>query len=370
MQFSEFPTRIVALTLFRHEVAMPYRTWTVFIVALFLSPDAAPEEDIRDFDPLFSSHDTLEVEIEGPFAMLARERSDEEETEGKFRYTEADGTPVEFDIQIRARGNWRRNPDICKFPPLRINFKKSQTDDTLFDKQDKMKLVTHCQNNSRRYDQAVISEYLAYRIFNLLTDASYRVRLLKMKYVFTDRNTVLDTYGVLIEHDERIGKRIGGEPVETERVPVASIKPSDLSIASVFQYFLGNTDFSPKATGPDEECCHNQSLFTSDDGLYYTIPYDFDQSGLVDAQHAAPNPRFGIRTVRVRLYRGRCVNNELLPQTLQLYRDRRDEIEALITNQAELESGTQRSMLKYIDSFYETIDDPKRVESRIVEKCI
>ena len=349
---------------------MPYRTWTVIIVALFLAPFAAHAEDIKDFDPLFSSHDTLEVEIEGPFAMLMRERPNDEETEGKFRYTAADGTPVEFDIQLRARGNWRRNPAICKFPPLRVNFKKSQTDDTLFDKQDKLKLVAHCKNKSNAYEQSVISEYLAYRILNVLTDASYRVRLMKMKYIYTDRNTELDTYGFFIEHDDRLGKRINGEPVETELVPVATIKPVDLNIASVFQYFLGNTDFSPKATAPDEECCHNQSLFTSEDGLYYTIPYDFDQSGIVDAPHAAPNPRFGLRSVNVRLYRGRCVNNELLPETLQLFRDSRDDIEALVTNQAELDSGAQRSMLRYIEAFYDTIDSPKKVESDIVEKCI
>jgi hypothetical protein len=349
---------------------MPYKIWTVTIVALFLIPVAAPAKDIKDFDPLFSSHDTLEVEIEGPFAMLARERSDEEETEGKFRYTAADGTPVEFDIQIRARGNWRRNPDICKFPPLRINFRKSQTDDTLFDKQDKLKLVTHCEHNSKRYDQAVVSEYLAYRIFNVLTDASYRVRLMKMKYIFTDRSTEIESYGIFIEHDDRLSKRINGEPVETERVAVDTIKAADLNVASMFQYFVGNTDFSPKATAPDEECCHNQSLFTSEDDLYYTIPYDFDQSGLVDAEHAAPNPRFGIRTVRVRLYRGRCVNNDLLPETLQLFHDNRASIEALITNQAELTSSTKRSMFKYIESFYDTIDSPKRVEQRIVDKCI
>ena len=349
---------------------MLYRNWTVTIVALFLVPVAAPAKDIKDFDPLFSNHSTLEVVIEGPFAMLARERPDEAETDGKFRYTADDGTPVEFDIQIRARGNWRRNPDICKFPPLRINFRKSQTDETLFDKQDKLKLVTHCENNSRRYQQAVVSEYLAYRIFNELTDASYRVRLLKMKYVYTDRDTEIDTFGVLIEHDERLGKRIGGEPVEVEQVPVSSIKPIDLNVASVFQYFVGNTDFSPRATAPDEECCHNQSLFTSDEGLYYTIPYDFDQSGLVDTEHAAPNPRFGIRTVKVRLYRGRCVNNDLLARTFALYRRERADIEALIENQAELTPGRRRDMLTYIDSFYDTIDDSKRVEARIVEKCI
>ena len=121
--------------------------------------------------------------------------------------------------------------------------------------------------------------------------------------------------------------RIDGEPVVIERVPVSSIYPENLSLASVFQYFIGNTDFSPVATPPGEECCHNQALFTSEEGPYRTIPFDFDQTGLVDARHAEPNPRFGISSVKVRLYRGRCVNNELLPATLQHFQDNRAEIE-------------------------------------------
>ncbi len=348
---------------------MLFRHWTVAIVALFLAAGAANAKDIREYDPLFSAHDTLKIEVEGPFAFLARERPDEEEAEGKLRFTNEDGATVEFDVQIRARGNWRRNPEICDFPPLRINFKKSQTDDTLFHKQDKVKLVTHC-NDTNRYQQAVVSEYLAYRIYNTLTDYSFRVRLVDITYVYTDREKNTNSYAVLIEHKERLGKRMDGEPVETERVPVDSIFPQNLSLASTFQYFIGNTDFSPVAAPPDEECCHNQALFTSEEGPYRTIPFDFDQTGLVDAKHAAPNPRFGISTVKVRLYRGRCVNNELLPETLQHFRDKRPEIEALIGNQPELTPPTKRNLLKYVDSFYGVIDKPRRVKYRMVDNCL
>ena len=349
---------------------MPYLIWTVTIVALFPASFAAYAKDIKDFDPLFASHETLEVEIEGPFAMLSRERPDEEEADGKFRFTADDGTRVELDVLIRARGNSRRNPEICQFPPMRLNFKKSQTDDTLFDKQDKLKVVTHCRNNSKLYDQAVVNEYLAYRILNVLTDYSFRVRLVKINYIFTDRSMVLDSYAVFIEHNDRLGKRIGGQPVATERTEVSELYPAGLNLASVFQYFVGNTDFSPVATAPGEDCCHNQALFTSEEGLYRSIPYDFDQTGLVDAYHAAPNPRFHIRTVKIRVYRGRCENNDIVPKTLELFRERRGEIEALINDQAELLPATQRNMLKYIDSFYKTINNPKRVDQRIITDCI
>jgi hypothetical protein len=336
---------------------------------MFLAAGAANAKDIREYDPLFSSEDTLKVDLEGPFAFLARERPDEEEAPGKFRYVDADGETVEFDVQIRARGNWRRNPDICEFPPLRVNFKKSQTDDTLFDKQDKIKLVTHC-NDNKSYSQAVVSEYLAYRIYNVLTDYSFRVRLVDITYLYTDRDESINSYAVLIEHKDRLGKRIGGEPVLEERVAVSSLNAENLSLASVFQYFIGNTDFSPIATPPGEECCHNQALYTTEEGPYRTIPFDFDQTGLVDAQHAQPNPRFGLANVKERLYRGRCANNELLPATLQLFRDKRAEIEALIENQPELLPTTRRNMLKYIDSFYGIIDKPRRVDYRMIEACL
>ena len=321
-------------------------------------------------DPLFASHDTLRVEIEAPLRMLADERPDEEEFPGKFRYTEDDGRRLELDMVVRTRGRLRRSKDVCDFPPLRLNFRKSQLDDTIFDKQDKIKLVAHCGNSSHRYEQALLAEYLAYRVFNALTDRSFHARLLRVNYVFSDDDRTMETFAILIEDKDRLGKRMDAKTVETERVRVEDIDPADLNLASVFQYFIGNTDFSPIATAPGEDCCHNQALFVREDGPDYTVPYDFDQSGFVNAPHALPNPRFRLRSVAVRMYRGRCVNNDLLPATLQRFRERRAAIEDLIRNQAELSARTERRMLEYVAAFYETIDDPDRVRRELVDGCL
>ncbi|MDH3613979.1 MAG: hypothetical protein OES10_11930 [Gammaproteobacteria bacterium] len=349
---------------------MSFRYWTATIVALFPMALAANAQDIKDHDPLFGSHDTLEVELEAPFAMLSKDRPDEEETAGKFRFTAEDGSPVEFDVAVRTRGRWRRNPDICTFPPLRLNFKKSQTKDTLFHKQDKLKLVTHCRNKAQRYEQSVVSEYLAYRILNLLTDRSFQVRLLKIRYVYTDATRDAESYAILIEHKDRLGKRIGGKPLAIEKARIEELRPADLNLASVFQYLIGNTDFSPIATAPDEDCCHNQALFASKDGLHYTIPFDFDQTGLVNAPHSEPNPRFSLRTVSERLYRGRCVNNDQLAATMQLFQAHQSDIESLVDEQQELSSTTRRYILRFIEEFYDTINNPKRADREIATRCI
>ena len=205
---------------------------------------------------------------------------------------------------------------------------------------------------------------------NLLTDRSFRVRLLRTNYVFSDKNRNIDNYAILIEDKERLEKRLDAKATKTERIKISELQPEDLNLASVFQYFIGNTDFSPIASVPDKDCCHNQVLLKRKEGLFLTVPYDFDQSGMVDAPHASPNPRFDIKSPRERLYRGRCVNNELLPATLDLFRNKRAAIETLIREQDGLDKKKSRSMLQFVNAFYTTIDDEARLERAIVEKCL
>lgn len=340
------------------------------IVALFIPVFAVEAKNIDDYDRLFTSHDTLDVEIQGPISTLTKERSDVDEVDATFRYTAQDGNPVEFDVALRARGHLRRNPSICDFPPLRINFKKPQTKDTLFDNQNKLKLVTHCRDRSQAYVQDVISEYLAYRMFNQLTDYSFAARLVKIRYVYEDSNRAVNSYGILIENDGRLADRINATVPDVQATTISSLRREDLNLVSVFQYFIGNTDFSPLSSSPEEDCCHNQALFVPDEGLSYTIPYDFDMAGFVDAQHAKPGQRLGLASVRTRLYRGRCVNNDLLPHTLEKFRAHRADFEALLDNQKELTIKTRSAMRAYIKDFFAIIDDPRRVDRHLIKKCI
>ena len=343
--------------------------WTAAVIVLFLLILVATAKGNNGSDPLFASDEILNIEIEAAFGMLARDRPNEEEVAGKFRYTAEDGSLVEFDVAVRTRGRLRRNKRVCRFPPLRLNFKKSEVKDSLFDKQNRLKIVTHCRKEAH-YDQAILSEYLAYRIFNLLTDTSFRVRLLRVTYMYTDKNRQVEKYAIFIEHKDRIGKRLDAKTTEIQRAQIKNMRQPDLNLASVFHFLIGNTDFSPIAAAPGEDCCHNQIMFTREGEPNYTIPYDFDQSGFVDAPHALPNERFGLRSVRDRLYRGRCSNNGYLPSTLRQFNEKRSDIEALIKDQRELSKRKSRNMLSYINEFYETINNPRRLNRDIVKKCI
>ena len=174
------------------------------LVAAILLAGPSAATHAADPDPLFTDDSIIDVRLSGPFKQIMKERPNEEELKGNFEFIAADGRSVHFDVNIRTRGNYRRRREVCPFAPLRLNFKTKDLDDTIFDKQDKLKLVTHCDNGSRVYKQSVLKEYLAYRILNVMTPISFRVRLLRITYVYTDDNDDEElTYAFLIESKQR-----------------------------------------------------------------------------------------------------------------------------------------------------------------------
>ena len=343
---------------------------TVAITALSLTLTAAWAQSSKAPDPLFQNNETLQVTITAPMTTLVEERAKEGYLPGVFQFTEADGTVVDLDLQIRTRGNFRHK--TCDLPPLRLNFKKSQTDGTLFDKQNIMKLVVNCEN-SNKYEQIVLKEYLAYRVLNAITDLSFRARLLRVTYIDSEEQMKQQTYyAFLIEHKKRFAKRHDRKEEIVERVSLGYIQADQLNLTSIFELLIGNTDFSPTSGAPGRMCCHNYVLFANDVDPLVAVPYDFDQSGLVNAPYAAPSPNLRIRSGKVttRLYRGRCINNQHIPASIQEFKDGRDAIYAVVDTQEGLTSGTRKSIVKFIDKFYKLIDDPKDVEKHIVDKCI
>lgn len=319
-------------------------------------------------DPLFESSELLEVSIAGPFQDILDERHATDYFRGRLSYRDGDETPVDLDVRIRTRGNFRR--ENCDYPPVWLKFRKSEVRDTLFEGQRRLKLVVHCERGER-FEQSVLREYLAYRLSNEITDKSFRARLLRVTYVNTaDGEARPPRYAFLIEHKDRLAERIDRREVKVQRTTVDTIDGAQLNLSSVFQYFIGNTDFSPIAGAPGARCCHNYVLFGHGNEAIWAIPYDFDQSGFVDAPYAAPNPRLGIRSVSTRLYRGRCHNNAQLETSLQHFREHKSAIYALVSDQQGLSDPARSRLLRFVDGFYATIDDPRRVRRSLVEKCL
>ena len=344
----------------------------LFLLLLWIIATSAIADESRDKAggvPLFTGDTILDATITAPFQEILRTRSLEDELPGTLVYRDAEsGEDVTLEIKIRARGKFRRQKENCAFPPLRLNFRKSN--DTLFANSDKMKLVTHCRNRSNAYEQTVYKEYLAYRILNLLTDWSFRARLMQVRYIdVADGSEVASAPAFLIEDDEQLAARVGMERDNSERTSVAALDAAHTNLASVYQYLIGNTDFSPIKGPPGEPCCHNYVLLKGD-GRLISVPYDFDVTGFANPPHAIPNPRFGLISVKQRLYRGRCANNGHLEATFQLFRDKKQPIYDLVNNQQGLSNSERKKTLRYIDDFYKIIDSKRQVNSRFLKACL
>lgn len=341
---------------------------TGFLLLMFLMPVPSQAQSDGKTRPLFLSHEVMDVRIEAPLSSLTSDRPEEEYLEGTFTYPQSDGTERTVDLKLRTRGRYRRQKKTCSFPPVRLNFATSQLEGTEFEGQDKLKLVTHCRSTRDQFEQHLLREYLAYRILQTLTERSFGARLMHITYVDTEGDDPVVRYGFVIEDDDDIGERIGLESIESKGLSYSNLEPAHTNLVNVFQYLIGNTDFSLIRGPADDDCCHNAVPF-SDGTMIWPIPYDFDFAGLVDAPYAEPNPQLDIRSVRTRLYRGRCSNNGILPDTLDYVVGKKAEIYAVLDELTGLDDKNRKRVTGYLDDFFELAVDPKQVERRIVREC-
>jgi hypothetical protein len=342
-------------------------TGTLSLMFLWISTGAQAQE-AGATSPLFGEHSVVNVRIEAPLKTLLKERPEEDYLEGIFVYSEAEGGERQFDLKIRTRGRFRRKNSTCPFPPVRLNFRKGQVEESLLAGQDKLKLVTHCNTKRNNYEQLVLREYLAYRILHTLTDASFGARLMHIDWVDTEGGDTITRYGFVIEDDDDISVRLGMEKVKTPGLAYQALNQPHTNLMVVFQYLIGNTDFSLIRGPADDDCCHNAVPYSSPERIY-SIPYDLDFSGLVNAPYADPAPQFKIRNVTTRVYRGRCANNGILPDTLNHVISKKGEIYGLVDELTGLDDKNRSAVTKYLDSFFDVIEDPKKTDRELIREC-
>ena len=206
-------------------------------------------------------------------------------------------------------------------------------------------------------------------MLNLMTEASYRVRWLTVTYQDLQGKKLRTHAAFLIEHKNRVADRLNLLPVDEQRISRTELDPTHATRAALFNYFIGNADFSIVAA-TEGSCCHNAKLLRADnESPYVPVIYDFDSSGYVDAPYAITPSKLDLRNVRQRIYRGFCTDPEVLDGVLDEFRDKR---EALLAVAAETEYVGKRSARKgvsYLKDFYSVIDNPKRLKKKIIEVC-
>ncbi len=314
---------------------------------------------------LFDEDIPLNLIIEFDFSTVLNDRSDDPDyTGGSLTIVDDDKNKTLFNIKIRARGNSRRLYGICSFPPLKIDFKKSETVNTIFDGQNKLKLVTHCSNLSD-YEDYMLEEYLIYKTYNLLTDNSFRVRLVKITYKDLKHQFPAENhYAFLLEDDDDMAARNNSHITDVKILHPDSCNQNAVDLVTLFQYMIGNTDWWITTR-------HNVVIMQpNNQQLPIPIPYDFDYSGCIDAIYAKPSPQLNINSVTEHYFRGYCRTPEDYKNIIEQFNSKKNEIFGLYENFDYLGKRKINKMLKFFNAFYDIINNPDALKNEIDKTCI
>jgi len=328
-----------------------------FLTATALATAAGASAVAAPSTQLFASDVPIHVTIRGPMTSLSSNRA---ETPRPGTMT-VDG--VTYPIALTPRGITRKTSDICDFPPLRVELTGAAPPGSLFEHQRKLKLVTHCKR-SADFQQKVLLEYSAYRLYNLMTPLSFRARLANIDYLDDSGRPYVSRVGFFIEDFGDVAKRNDTSVAHMgTMVPLSSIDPVAGGRFAVFEYMISNYDWSMRAGPQGDECCHNGRLLKGPGTLMTPVPYDFDYSGLVDAPYSDPPEGIPVNNVRQRNYRGYCAHLAQARAFAAQISPRRAEFLGVFATIPGLQPREQARAANYLQGFFADVDSGKIFKS-------
>lgn len=332
------------------------RGWILLAAAaLAASPAIAKGPEPR---PLFASEAPIHVVIQGPIKSLVSNRA---EVPRPATMT-VDG--VTYPITLTTRGITRKTMAVCEFPPLRVAFTKPAPPGSLFEHQKHLKLVTHCKR-SAAFQQKVLLEYSAYKLYNLMTPQSFRVRLANIDYIDETGRPYVSRIGYFLEEANEVAKRNGMRLAHMpDTVDGALLDPAASARFAIFEYMISNYDWALRAGPKGKPCCHNNRLLTGGPGTrLIPVPYDFDWSGLVDAPYAGVQEGINISNLRQRDYRGYCAHQAQARVFAAQIAPRRAEFLGVFATIPGLEPKEQAKAVDFINGFFNDVDSGKMLKS-------
>jgi hypothetical protein len=332
----------------------------LFTFLLFEGPAAYCQKQKLDEKQFFIDETPVESSLETYWTkLISKKRKLTQPFPARFTAKLSDTLTVSEPVTLIVRGHFRR--DYCNIPPLKVFFKKTET--SYLYPLKSLKIVNAC-NTADAYEQYLFKEYLIYKIYNLLTDKSIRVRLIKLNY--KDSNDSKKSYiqhAFFTEDFDDMAKRNKCKEFEG-KLNNQSTDQKQMLLVALFEYMIGNTDWSVPGV-------HNIKLIqhTADvNARPFAVPFDFDFSGLVNTGYGAHDPLISApeESVEVRVYRGFPHTSEEINESLEIFKQKKDAIYALINKFELLSDKSKKGMIKYLDEFYALINNPADVKNTFI----
>ena len=340
------------------------KTARFFLLALFtglvlFASAQQPIDSIKFFQDESTINATLEMDLKD---LLAKKLKDKY-MPATLTLAFNDGTSITEKIQASARGNFRR--ETCFMPGLYLKFHNATS--PLMYKLDKLKLSNGC-NSTDDAGQLVVKEYLAYKIYNLLTDKSLKVRFVKVSFKDeAGKRKPYTQYGFFLEDVDAMAKRNGMVQIKGTQFYTENTDRDQMTLVTMFEYLIANTDWSVPSY-------HNIKLIGPRDDKTarpFAVAYDFDICGFVNPPYATIDEQLQdkISSVRERLNRGFPRTIEELKTAAQLFNSKKDQIISLIKNNEFLSNREKSSAVDYVDDFYKIINSERDLKRVFIDEA-
>lgn len=315
----------------------------------------------QNSEDLFDNNEMLDLKLAFAFKEVKKSKEKSSRFPSILTY-QGDDFLDSIDVEVRARGNFRRQK--CAFPPLKLRIKKKNRIGGIFESHKNLKLVLPC-SSSDQYDQLVVKEFLAYKLYEVVNPYFFKTRLINLELTDLSGKSpkTVHVKGILIEDDKMVADRFDAKLVKDLQLSPFRVYDSVGIRHDFFQMMISNTDWSTMAQ-------HNITMMAINQYQYIPLPYDFDMSGLVDAPYSTVSELLSIQSVRERLYRGICWKPELFDFARQEFLRIEPEVWQVFENNARYLSPNEVArQKKYLEEFFEILKDDKKFQTEIVNKC-
>lgn len=308
---------------------------------------------------LFDNDELLNVSIRFDLTSYLKKNLNGKSLSGTITFHLSDSDSLNRKVNIKTRGIFRQ--ENCSFAPMELNFKKEVFAYPDSGKVNKLKLVTHCKSGNL-YDEYILREYLVYKLFNVLTDTSFRVRLLRVNYIDNQsKRKPIVQYGFFIEPAKILAARANSTIVKTKTLGQKHIIPDVMDRVAIFNYMIANYDWSIAGLHNIEVILPNNNA----SGLGIAIPFDFDLTGVVNADYAIPSDATGLKTIRDRIFLGICRDKEVYQKELLFFLSRKEELYKVVTDFTYLKQNSKKDITNFLDSFFNNIEKQSSLDNLI-----
>ena len=172
----------------------------------------------------------------------------------------------------------------------------------------------------------------------------------------------VERYAFFTEHFESLARRQGVTVRPKKLFDPRAADPAEIATFDLFEYAIGNTDWSVVQG-------HNVLLVENASGLATPVPFDFDFSGLVDAEYATGSPKLATRSVRQRVFRGVCRPDTDWNAAFAHFAAHRETVLRLSGEIPDLHPGERDDATDYLDEAFQTFASPERRRTLIIDAC-